>query len=526
MMKINNWRRCLGSQILALILVQVFGSVAANSAEPKRGGTLRFAVRKNLSTLNPFLLMQSVDHRVRSLVYEGLLAYDRNLEPMPALARSWSLSPDGMTYTFNLRPGVKLHHGRALSPKDIQWSIEYTQDPKNRAFGREELTIIEKTEVEEPDRIRIKLKSPFAAMLGTLAGIDLFPVVPQGSVQPGDSQPDTLPPGTGPFRFVEWKAGQEMRLARFEGYWQKGLPYIEEVRFLVVPDETVRMSALRVGDLDIAEEIPGDQVLRIREGKAPGLGVAIASAGIIRRININHCRPPFNSLKVRQALALALNQQEIIDGAYFGLGSPTNQRLQKESKWFIPELPERRQDLDKARALLAEAGYPKGVKATIDAAAGGERELQMIQFQAKKTGIDLTMQILDAATYNARHQRGEHQITTAGAYTASDPDLTYYGYYRTPPPDRRHLGGRTQPCYSNSRVDELLDEARKVADFQRRRRMYKEVIEILYEEVPDILIGFRGNGFGFQVHVRDFEPTITSVYSYGNGGLHRTWLDR
>jgi peptide/nickel transport system substrate-binding protein len=501
-------------------------SASSHSAEPKTGGTLRFGVRNNLRTLNPFHLMQSVDHRVRSLVYENLLAYDRNLEPMPSLAGSWGVSPDGMTYTFTVRPGVRFHNRKPLSPDDIKWSLEYAQNPKNHAYGREDLTIVDKVEVE-PGHIRVRLKSPFTPFLSAVANIQLFPVVAKGSLQTGETQRDSLPPGTGPFRFASWKPGQELRVQRFTEYWQKGLPYLEEVHFLIVPDNTVRMNAIRAGDLDIVEEVPRVEVTRIRDGKMPGIGLVIAPAGTTRRIIINHCRPPFNNLKVRQALALAIDQQDIIDGAYSGHGTPANQKLLRGNKWFVTELPERKQDLARARALLAEGGYPDGVKATINASTGTETELQIIQNQAKKAGIELSTRMHDAATQMAILAKGEYQLATAGANTASDPDLAYYSFYHTAPGEQRYSGGgRIQPCYSNPRVDQLLEDARRITDFRERRRMYKELAEILYDEVPDLLIGFIPNGFAFQRSIRDFEPMITGVYSYGNGGLLKTWIDR
>jgi ABC-type transport system substrate-binding protein len=161
-----------------------------------------------------------------------------------------------------------------------------------------------------------------------------------------------------------------------------------------------------------------------------------------------------------------------------------------------------------------------------DATPGMEMELQVVQAQAKKVGIELETATYDAASRAAARERGEFQLIARGGNTASDPDLAYYGSYRTPPPERWGKGGRVQPCYSNARVDELLDNARKISDFQERRRMYKEVMEILQAEVADIPLAFTESGFALQSRVQDFEPTITSTFSYGNGGLLRSWFAR
>jgi peptide/nickel transport system substrate-binding protein len=515
-------KRFSGLLFIALVVSLACTSLAA---EPKHGGTLRFGVQKSLTALNPFIQTQSLNHRVRSLMYEGLLAFDSKLEPLPALATSWNVSPDATLYTFTLRPGVKFHNGKPVTLADVKWSIDYVQDPKNAAFGRADLTVINQVEIEEPDRIRIRLKFPFSPLLSTFAGIHILPILAKDSVKTGE-RPDSFPPGTGPFRFVSWKPAQELRVQRFDGYWQKGLPYVDEIRFIFGLDETTRLNAIRSGDMDISEEMTSDQILWIRDGKIPGVGFALAAAGNHPRMGINHCRSPFNNLKVRQAFAYALDKQEIINGTFSGLGVPTNQKIVKGTKWFASEVADRKQDIGKAKALLAEAGYPEGLKVTVPGSPGSQKILQVIQSQVRKAGIELTLLIRDQATHIAALNKAEFEISMSGGATSADPDLAYYAHYHTPPPEQWGKGGRYQPCYSNARVDHLLEEARKVTDVQQRRRMYKEMIEILQEDVADIPIAFVPVGYAFQNTVKGFEPSITEPYSYGNGGLIKTWMDK
>jgi peptide/nickel transport system substrate-binding protein len=510
--------------LLALAVVSL--AISTHAAEPTRGGVLRFAVKRNFVTLNPFVRTISTDHMVRSLVYEGLLAEDKNLDPLPALAASWAVSQDGMTYTFSLRPGVKFHHGKPLSAEGVLWSYEYAQEPKNRTSGRTDLTIVERVSIDEPDRIRVRLKSPYAALLSLLAGVQVLPIVARGTLQPSEMSRDSLPPGTGPFRFRAWKPGEVLDLVRFDAYWQKGLPYLDGVRFLTIPDNNVRINAIRAGDLDMVQDVPGEDVLRIREGKLPSVGLVTAPAGVTRYIAVNRCHPPFNNLKVRQAFAYALDKQELLSGAYSGLGVTTNQKILPGTRWFVAEVPDRKQDIAKAKALLTEAGYPNGVKAVIDTTPGWETEVQIIQAQAKKAGIELEIKIVDAATYSAEHMKGNYQVSPIGGRPASDPDLAYYASYHSPSDGRQLRGDRGRPCYSNPKMDELLEEGRRNVDFQRRRRIYKEVIELLQEEIVDIPIGVIQQGFAFQSSVKNFEPTVTGIFSYGNGGVLKTWIDK
>ena len=340
----------------SLCLVAWLGEGSLFAAEPKKGGTLRFGVSRNPTSLNPVVRTQSIDESVRSLVYEAPLGHDRNLEPLPGLAQSWTVSTDGLIYVFHIRPGVKFHNGSPLSAMDLRWSIEYGLDPKNGATGRADLAVIERVETEEPDAIRIQLKSPYAPFLSAMSSIQVLPVFARDSIQAGELTPDAYPPGTGPFRFGSWRSGQELRLARFEGYWQKGLPYLDEIRFLVVPDEASRMNAVRAGDLDVVEEISREQIVRIRERKVPGIGLALAEAASFPRLGINHCRPPFNDRRVRQAFAFAVNKQDLLDAVFSGLGQVTNQRFLRGSRWFITDVPDRKQDPARAKSLLAEIG--------------------------------------------------------------------------------------------------------------------------------------------------------------------------
>ena len=200
-----------------------------------------------------------------------------------------------------------------------------------------------------------------------------------------------------------------------------------EARFLVVTEETARVNGVRAGDLDLVERIPMDQLIRIRDGKAPGLGYAMSLGNGHPRMGINHCRPPFNNMKVRQALAFALDKQEILDGVYSGLGYPTNQKLLRGTKWFVSEVPDRKQDAGKAKALLAEAGYPEGLKVTVAGRVGHEKILQVIQSQARKAGIEMTILIRDNPSHLAAMTNADFEISMSGGTTGPDPDLAYYG---------------------------------------------------------------------------------------------------
>ena len=329
-------------------LVFLCASVFAGES-PIAGGTLRVGSQRDLSVLNPFLNTRSFDHNLRTLIYESLLS-DIDYKIVPNLAESWQISKDSREYTFNLRKGVVFHDGKPMTSEDVRWSFEYTMNPKNRAYGRANLPEGLSVETPDPSTVRVRIKEPFAPFLATLASLQSFPIVPSGSLQIGD-QPKLFPPGTGPYRFEEWQRGNRILLKQSPHYWKKGIPHIDTIVVRPVPDDEVRFAALRSGDVDLAERIPNQHVDAIRKGKYGDLQIALAEGASMKGVIFNVPAPPFNDVRLRQAFAYAINKEEIIEAAYWGLATAVSQKEKPSSPWYFP-VPERKRDLEKARALM------------------------------------------------------------------------------------------------------------------------------------------------------------------------------
>ena len=337
----------------SLGVVLLFAAVAgAGSAEiPKDGGTLRFGLLRDISMLDPFVGTRSIEHYVRSLMFESLTS-DRENGVAPRLAESWEISKDGKEYIFRLRKGVRFHPpvNREMTADDIKWAIEYTQDPKSGAYGRSDLEIVDSVEAVDLHRLRVMLKRPSAALLSTLGTLQSFPVVPKGSVKPGE-KPSRFPPGTGPYIMQDWKPGQEMRFQKFASYWEKGIPHIDTLLLRPITDNDVRFTSVRTGDLDLAERVPMQYVERMRKGEMGDLRVTFAEYGGQRSLIFNVQKPPFDNVKLRQAISYAIDKEEILRGAYWGIGKMVNQKMAPGSPWYFP-VPERQRNIEKAKALL------------------------------------------------------------------------------------------------------------------------------------------------------------------------------
>jgi peptide/nickel transport system substrate-binding protein len=226
-------------------------------------------------------------------------------------------------------------------------------------------------------------------------------------------------------------------------------------------------------------------------------------------------------MRLREAVALALDKEEILQMAFRGLGTIADQKNVRNSIWYVP-LQERKKDLERARRLLAEAGFPNGLGFKALGERGREDELIVIQSQLKQAGMKMDLEILDFATYSARQRVGEFELISSGGGVESDPHVNLYGDNHSEGGDRRL---NNQSGYSNPRVDQLLDEGKRITSFQTRYAIYKQVVETLHRELPEIPYVFTPYVYGIRPHVKGLEFLETSSrYNFAGGGLPMAWI--
>jgi peptide/nickel transport system substrate-binding protein len=375
-----------------------------------------------------------------------------------------------------------------------------------------------------PLSVSITLKEAYVPFLAGLASFEAFPVVPRDSVPPGGEKLSLHPPGTGPFMMVEYRPNQLVAFKRFDQYWQKGIPYLEGVHFRPVEDDTVRLTAIRSGDLDVTERVPYDQVLRIQKGELKGLDLVTAEGSGYVAPAFNTENPPFNNVKVRKAVLYALDKEKILEGVTWGFGIVTDQKMARHSRWFVP-LPQKKRDLEKARTLLKEAGYTDGlkVKGQVSNAKRDQGIMQIIQSQLREANIHLELEVRDFTRHLNDLRDGNFTFSMSASTINADPDLAYYDRLHT---DREVKKLSNYTRYSSAKMDTLLEQGRKEADFRKRYQIYKEIVEILQEEVPDIPLGFTPYVFAFRANVKNFQVQPTGPFYYGLGGLGMTWMER
>ena len=312
--------KCSCSLAVILTVILSVNNLAAGEG-PTYGGRLVFGIGNDLETLNPFVRTRA-GMSVMGLAYEALLDFNKDGKQVPSLAESWKISADAKTYSFRLRSGVKFHDGREMTAEDVKWSIEYAMDPQNGATGFVPLKKVQAVTVKDKSTLEIALQKSDVTFLSEASSIRLFPVVAKESLPRATRTVLSAPPGTGPFILKEHKSARETILARHKDYWQKGIPYLDELILKPVLEDQVRLASLRAGDLDMIERTPYSFVSKLVKGEYRQLKTTVAKYDGFRRLIFNVAAPPFNNAKLRQAVHYALDKRKYIGGSFWGLGEP------------------------------------------------------------------------------------------------------------------------------------------------------------------------------------------------------------
>ena len=509
------------TKLLAVLLVATLAVTTTSplgAQTPKRGGKLVVGMSQDLPGLDPHPSTSTITYQVLSLVYQGLVDFDRDLKIKPVLAESWKVSPDGKQWTFALRKNVKFHNGRAMTASDVKFSLERILDPKTAARGRGSLGMIESVQVVDPHTVRVHLTHPSGAFLSRIAGT-YQAILPAESTQ----GPAFKAIGTGPFQLTEWKTNERVELKRFADYWEAGLPYLDEVTLKPVPDGTVRLTALKTGDAAFVQLIPLESLAELQKSPSKDYVVrTVKGGGGFSAIILNSRKPPFNDVRVRRAVALAVDKQEVILGVWRGFGAPINQMMPPGSPWFF-NAPDRKVDVEQAKKLLADAGIKPGTKLThtVGQVANLVPAAQVLQAQLTRVGIDLQLEVLDWPAYIKRQRASDYTSTNTNFFPKVDPDDAYYRYFHSKGGANELSGG-----YANPAADKLLEEGEATIDAAKRAEVYKRLVELIQDESPVITTGLGDAAVGWRAPVKGFEAHIIALLAYPGGGLTHVWLDR
>ncbi len=516
-------KRILQITLTISVLVGMVLPVANAADQPKRGGTLTMAIRKDLTTMNPLVTTRSTDRSIRDLMFEPLLGIDLKGNIQPYLAESWNISEDGKRITFNLRKGVKFHDGREMTAEDAKYAIDYSMNPKNGAYGLSRLRLVESVEAPDKYTLNLTIKKASPSFLTELTSIGAFSVIPKESLQEGGTRPDRFPPGTGPFKFVEWKSKQRLVLDRFDDYWGHKA-YVDRVILRPIPNSTVRFTALRAGDVDVVERSPYEWVRAVSDGRIKGVSVVTAPYAGFRRLYFNVVDPPFNNKDLRQAVAHAMNKKEILEAAYYGFGEVTDQKYPKGHTWYFDGVPSPSYDLKKAQALVEKSGY-KGKTLMIMLRQGEDQatEATVLQAQLKRIGLNVKLDVLDYGSYTDRQRRGDYSFMFFGGGYDPDPSLVYGPDFTCVNPKRRISN---VAAYCNKDVEGLVKKAETELNPAKRKAQFKQILTQVNQDLPFIPVGYVPRFFTVGTYVKGFSTNASGDFRPWGRGLNHAWLDK
>ncbi|MCZ8515111.1 glutathione ABC transporter substrate-binding protein [Paenibacillus filicis] len=457
---------------------------AGQAAEaPKAGGTLTIARKADANNLDPqFITNIPSANYIFGKVYEGLIKTDKNMEYKPALASEWK-QVDDVTWEFKLRKGVTFHDGTPFNADAVKKTMERALDPKVNSPRASNFDMVKEVKAVDEYTIQFILAYPYAPILSILASNEGSILSPKAMAE----QPNKLsknPIGTGPFKFQSWTPGQEMVLVKNDSYWGD-MPKVDKVVYKVVPEDTTRIAMVESGEAQIGDQLPVTELNRVQSSSA--MTLARAEGLGVEYIGFNVKKKPFDDVRVRQAIAYAIEKDAIIKGVYNSVGSRAVSALSPKMIGFNSSLKDYEYNVNKAKQLLAEAGYPNGFKTSLVTDDRKERinVAEVIQSQLKGIGIELEVKVMEYGAYLDITGKGEHNMFIGGWGNATgDADYNQYNVFHS-----SSQGSKGNLAfYVNPEVDKLIEAGRREKDTEKRKAIYAKAQEIELEESPLIPI--------------------------------------
>lgn len=489
---------------------------AQDAVEPKSGGTLLFA-RQGSHKIPP-----QIDHTIGTTsfqlnVYDTLVSYDEAGLLVPSLAESWE-APDKLTYIFKIRQGVQFHDGSPLTADDVIFSFDRILDEANLATRRPEFERIESYEALDDFTVKVVMKEPYATFLSVLA--NRASTILSRSYE-GDYE--TQMNGTGPFMLESFEPDVRYSLVKNPNYWKPGMPYLDRVELIPIPDDNARMAALQSGDVNFAEYVPYQYVADLQGNENYSVHSGYDIYNYIR-LNVN--RAPMDNPLVRQALNYAIDRSMIIDLAFGGLGEPMTVGLvpPNDPVWYQESLDGHwTYDPAKALELLAEAGYanPADLKFTLETSSEPNHldSAQIIVEQWRALGISADVLPLESAVRVDKRFSGDYTIMFDGAANPwTDPD--FYSLYISSegPVYATGIG------FEDPEIDRLLEEGRSEIDEAARKQIYLELETRLLEIAPFVFINFRPQTEASDSRVKGY-VRVPGVGSASVQFMENMWID-
>lgn len=467
---------------LILVVIAVLAFTSISIAAPRRGGTLRVGLDADPPNMDPHQSSAAVDRQVFQNLFDKLVDVNQDLEIVPMLATSWTITEGGRVYTFKLRPNVVFHDGTPFNAEAVKYNFERMLD---REFGSprfSEVNLVTNVQVVDNLTVRITLEkpfSPFLAVLSDRAGMMVSPTAARRLAKEFALQPV----GAGPYRFVEKRPQERIVLERFDRHWDRTAGNVERIIYRPFTDENARLANLRAGELDIINQIPAAELGKLKTD--PNLRLLERSGLQWQGIWLNVQSGIFANKALRQALNATIDRPTLVRVVWGETAVPANGPFPPGMFTYSitanARIPER--NLDLARQKLREGGQPNGFSFTMRTAPGRQNQqvVQVIQSMAGEAGIRVNLEIVEFGALLSQLSSRRYEATQLGWSGRPDPDGNIYAFFTTG-------SFNNFSSYSNPQVDTLLDAARILTTPDQRRRAYADVMNIVNDDLSLIFL--------------------------------------
>ncbi len=495
--------------------------------EGAEGGTLIFGRGADSKSLDPSLVTDGESLGVTKNIFDTLLDYKgQTTEVEPALATEWKSSDDGLTWTFQLREGVKFHDGTDFNAEAVVFNFERWMDPDHPfhqgefpyygymfgGYKGDEGHVIEAVKAVGEYTVEFKLKRPLGPFLNNLA-MTPFAIASPEAIKKYGEEFGQNPVGTGPYVFEEWKKNDTITLLKNEDYWMEGAPKLDRLIFKTIPDNSARLTALQSGEIDLMDGLNPDDVAVVESDgalqlfKRPSMNVGYLA--------LNTEKAPLDNVKVRQAINHAINKQALIDAFFGGLGEPAKNPMPPSLWGYNDDIKDYEYNPERAKELLAEAGYPDGFEIELWTFPNPrpyipqpQKIAEAVQADLGRVGIKVTITSHEWAPYLDKTGKGEHKMAFLG-WTGDNGDPDNFLYVLLDKDNAKGPDAGNIAFYKSDELHDILIEAQQLSDQAQRAQLYMKAQEIIKEDAPWVPLVHSTPPLAGIKEIKGFEPHPT-----------------
>ncbi|MFB5267070.1 ABC transporter substrate-binding protein [Paenibacillus enshidis] len=540
----KRWYSMFVMMLAAVIALAGCGGGSGESADPaaeppadqgdaSQNNTLIFGRGGDSVALDPSITTDGESSKVAKQIFDTLLVYEEGSTTVkPSLAESYEVSADGLVYTFKLKAGVKFHDGTDFNADAVVFNFNRWSDPNSpykfegdsfdyydSMFGSPDNRVIKEVKAVDDLTVQFTLNAPQAPFLQNIA-MTSFSIGSPKAIEEKKENFKSEPVGTGPFKFVEWKRNDSITLEKNPDYWQEGLPKLDKVIIRSIPDNTARFNALQNKEIDIMEDLNADDLAVLESN--PELQKIERPSFNVAYIGFNVKKKPFDNPLVRQALNHAVNKQALVDAFFGGSAIPAKNPMPPTLWGYNDGIQDYEYDLEKAKSLLAEAGYPNGLPEEVTFYAmpvsrpympDGKKVAEAIQADFEKIGVKVNIQSPEWATYLDDLKAGEKDDMYMLGWTGDngDPDNFIYTLL-----DKDTIPGNNRSFYVNEELHKVLVGAQQETDQDKRAALYEQAQEIIKKDAPWIPLVHTTPLLAARADLKGYTPSPTGTEPYAS----------